>query len=52
MKIRLSSGKPHPAVVADPPLLDSVLVAGGAANTYSLYDMFGRQLFLAFSAKF
>jgi len=35
-----------------PPLVDSVLVAGGAANTYSLYDMFGRQLFLAFTAKF
>jgi iron complex outermembrane receptor protein len=36
----------------DPPLVDSTLVAGGAANTYSLYDMFGRQLFLAFTAKF
>jgi iron complex outermembrane receptor protein len=36
----------------DPPLIDSNLVAGGAANTYSTYDMFGRQLFLAFTAKF
>jgi iron complex outermembrane receptor protein len=36
----------------DPPLVDSALVAGGAANTYSTYDMFGRQLFLAFTAKF
>ena len=36
----------------DPPLVDSELVAGGAANTYSTYDMFGRQLFVAFSAKF
>ena len=36
----------------DPPLIDSNLVAGGAANTYSTYDMFGRQVFLAFSAKF
>jgi hypothetical protein len=26
--------------------------AGGAANTYSTYDLFGRQLFLAFTAKF
>ena len=36
----------------DPPLLNSQLVAGGAANTYSTYDMFGRQLFVAFTAKF
>jgi iron complex outermembrane recepter protein len=36
----------------DPPVLNSELVAGGAANTYSVYDMFGRQLFLAFTAKF
>jgi iron complex outermembrane receptor protein len=36
----------------DPPLIDSVLVSGGAANTYSLYDIFGRQLFVAFTAKF
>jgi len=26
----------------NPPLVDSVLVGGGVANTYSLYDMFGR----------
>ena len=36
----------------DPPLVNSALVSGGAANTYSAYDMFGRQLFLAFTAKF
>jgi outer membrane receptor protein involved in Fe transport len=36
----------------DPPVIDTDIVAGGAANTYSTYDMFGRQLFLAFSAKF
>ena len=36
----------------DPPVLNSEIVSGGAANTYSLYDMFGRQLFLAFTAKF
>ena len=36
----------------DPPLINSDIVAGGAANTYSIYDMFGRQLFVAFSAKF
>jgi hypothetical protein len=28
------------------------IVASGAANTYSIYDMFGRQLFVAFTAKF
>ena len=36
----------------DPPLIDSGIVAGGAANTYSIYDLFGRQLFVAFTAKF
>ena len=36
----------------DPPVIDSAIVAGGAANTYSIYDMFGRQLFVAFTAKF
>jgi iron complex outermembrane recepter protein len=36
----------------DPPVVDSCIVAGGAANTYSTYDIFGRQLFAAFTAKF
>jgi iron complex outermembrane receptor protein len=36
----------------DPPLVNTDIVAGGAANTYSTYDLFGRQLFLAFTAKF
>ncbi|MDE2296057.1 MAG: TonB-dependent receptor [Gammaproteobacteria bacterium] len=36
----------------DPPIINAYPVAGGAANTYSTYDMFGRQLFAAFSAKF
>ncbi|HYL03970.1 MAG TPA: TonB-dependent receptor [Steroidobacteraceae bacterium] len=36
----------------DPPLLNTVLVPGGQANTNDVYDLFGRQLFLAFSAKF
>jgi iron complex outermembrane receptor protein len=38
----------------DPPLLvtDAGLVAGGAANTSDAYDIFGRQLFVAFTAKF
>jgi len=36
----------------DPPLINTYAVAGGAANTYSLYDLFGRQLFVAFTAKF
>ncbi len=38
----------------DPPLLVSQagLIAGGAANTSDAYDIFGRQLFVAFTAKF
>jgi iron complex outermembrane recepter protein len=36
----------------DPPLIDSGIVPGGAANTYSIYEMFGRQMFVAFTAKF
>jgi iron complex outermembrane recepter protein len=38
----------------DPPLLVSQtgIVAGGSANTLDAYDIFGRQLFVAFSAKF
>jgi len=36
----------------DPPLINTNIVSGGAANTYSIYDMFGRQLFVAFTAKF
>ena len=36
----------------DPPVINTDIVAGGAANTYSIYDMFGRQLFVAFTAKF
>jgi iron complex outermembrane receptor protein len=36
----------------DPPLVNTDIVANGAANTYSTYDLFGRQLFLAFTARF
>jgi iron complex outermembrane recepter protein len=36
----------------DPPIISNALVAGGAANTYDAYDQFGRQLFVAFTAKF
>jgi iron complex outermembrane receptor protein len=36
----------------DPPVIDSLIVAGGQANTYDIYDLFGRQLFVAVSAKF
>lgn len=36
----------------DPPILDTNLVAGGAANTLQNYDVFGRQLFVAFTARF
>lgn len=36
----------------DPPLASVEIVSGGAANTYSTYDALGRQLFLAFTARF
>ena len=36
----------------DPPIIDNNIVAGGGANTYDAYDQFGRQLFVAFTAKF
>jgi iron complex outermembrane recepter protein len=38
----------------DPPLLvtQTGLVQGGAANTSDAYDIFGRQLFVAFTARF
>jgi outer membrane receptor protein involved in Fe transport len=36
----------------NPPLLNIYSVAGGAANTYSVYDALGRQIFAAFTAKF
>jgi iron complex outermembrane receptor protein len=36
----------------DPPLINVALVPGGEANTIDIYDMFGRQLFLAFTLKF
>jgi iron complex outermembrane receptor protein len=35
-----------------PPVILNAIVAGGAANTYDIYDIFGRQLFVAFTAKF
>ena len=34
-----------------PPLLTSEVVSGGAPNTYSTYDMFGRQVFFAVNVK-
>jgi outer membrane receptor protein involved in Fe transport len=30
-----------------PPILGSEIIGGGAPNTYSTYDMFGRQIFFA-----
>jgi outer membrane receptor protein involved in Fe transport len=36
----------------DPPILGSEIVGGGSPNTYSTYDMFGRQMFFAFNLKF
>jgi outer membrane receptor protein involved in Fe transport len=35
-----------------PPLILNAIVGGGQANTYDIYDIFGRQIFVAFSAKF
>lgn len=40
------------ALDKDPPLLNVAPVPQGEANTIDVYDMFGRQLFLAFTAKF
>jgi outer membrane receptor protein involved in Fe transport len=36
----------------DPPLATSEITAGGANNTYEIYDTLGRQLFVSFTAKF
>jgi outer membrane receptor protein involved in Fe transport len=36
----------------DPPLAPLTIQPGGAANTYGTYDVLGRQLYVAFTAKF
>jgi outer membrane receptor protein involved in Fe transport len=36
----------------DPPILSSEIVGTGSANAYPTYDLLGRQVFVAFSAKF
>jgi outer membrane receptor protein involved in Fe transport len=36
----------------DPPLGTVEVVGGGAANTYSTYDIMGRQVFMSMTAKF
>jgi outer membrane receptor protein involved in Fe transport len=38
----------------DPPLIPSldITASGGPGNTYNTYDLLGRQLFVAFTAKF
>jgi iron complex outermembrane recepter protein len=36
----------------DPPLLSAAVIPGGEANTIDVYDMFGRQVFVSFTAKF
>jgi len=36
----------------DPPVVTSEITAGGAANTYETYDLLGRQVYLAVTAKF
>jgi iron complex outermembrane recepter protein len=35
----------------DPPFLASEIIGGGSPNTYSTYDMFGRQIFLAVNVR-
>ena len=36
----------------DPPLVSSLLASTGAPNSYPTYDLLGRQLFIAFTARF
>jgi outer membrane receptor protein involved in Fe transport len=36
----------------EPPLVTSEIIAGGQANTYETNDTLGRQLYVAFTAKF
>ena len=36
----------------EPPILNTTVVPQGQANTIDVYDLFGRQLFVAFTAKF
>ena len=36
----------------DPPLITSEIVSSGANNTFETYDTLGRQLFIAFTARF
>jgi outer membrane receptor for ferrienterochelin and colicin len=36
----------------DPPLVPVTIQPGGAANTYGMYEALGRQLYVAFTAKF
>jgi len=36
----------------DPPIVTNEIISGGSANTYSVYDILGRQLFVAVTAKF
>jgi len=36
----------------NPPVLTSEIVGGGSPNTYATYDIFGRQIFMAFNVKF
>jgi outer membrane receptor protein involved in Fe transport len=36
----------------DPPIITSEIVSGGAANTYEYYDGLGREVYLAFTARF
>lgn len=34
----------------DPPIVTSEITSGGAANTYEFYDLYGRQVYLGFTA--
>jgi hypothetical protein len=36
----------------NPPLIPSAIVGGGLPNTYPLYDLLGRRLFVGVTANF
>ena len=40
------------ALDKDPPIVTAEITAGGAANTYEFYDLYGRQLFIAMNVAF
>lgn len=40
------------ALDKDPPIVTAEIISGGAANTYEYYDGLGREVYVAFTAKF